>query len=61
MSDPIDPDEFDKKFTEFYSKILRVPGDEGETNMAKDMTDEELDAELKRLVRKLGLKEKEWS
>jgi len=60
MSDPIDPDEFDKKFTELYSKILRVPGAEGETkDMAKDMTDEELDAEIKRRVRKLGLKEKE--
>jgi len=61
MSDPIDPDEFDKKFTELYSKILHVPGAEGETNMAKDMTDEELDAEIKRLARKLGLKDKKWS
>ena len=53
-----DTEGFNKKFMELYSKATFFQGVEEET---KDMTDKELKAKIKRLVRKIGLEDKKWS
>ena len=56
MSDPIDRDEYNKEFVRLSKEFVRIY-----SKILGELTDEELDAEIKRLARKLGLEDKKWS